>query len=70
MLIGMPEAGKRLGVSGDSTRRALLNAGVRLVRINARALAVEEQDLHAFMASRATYQGKGRPRKSAIEEAS
>lgn len=68
MLIGMPEAGKRLGVSADSARRSLVNAGVPLVRINARALAVEEKDLEAFQAKRATYRGMGRPRKARENE--
>ena len=63
MLIGIPEAGRRLGVSTDSARRALLNAGVELVQINDRALAVEETDLEEFAKTRESYGGRGRPRK-------
>jgi hypothetical protein len=63
MLIGMPEADKGLGISRDRARRALLRAGVPLIRINTRTLAVEEKDLEAFMAARANDRGKGRPRK-------
>lgn len=62
-LIGMPEAARRLGVSSTSARRALLNAGVPLVHINARALAVSERDLAALVASRAGYAGRGRPQQ-------
>ena len=65
-LIGMPEAARRAGVSPTSIRRALMNAGVALVEINAKAKAVEETDLQAFMESRAKigYPGghRGRPR--------
>ncbi len=62
-LIGMPEAGRRLGVSSDSARRALANAGVQMLRVNARAWAVSEKDLKTFMESRADYAGRGRPRR-------
>jgi len=69
-LLGMPEAGTRLGVSGDSAKRALTNAGVPLVRINQKAWAVEEADLQAFIAARqeASYSGRGRPRKVSAAE--
>ncbi len=60
-LIGMPEAGRRLGVSGDSAKRSLENAGVPLVRINAKAWAVEEKDLESFSKGRSGYAGRGRP---------
>lgn len=62
-LIGMPEAAKRANVSPTSIRRALANAGVPLVEINAKAKAVEESDLQAFMERRASsgYAGTGRP---------
>ncbi len=63
-LIGMPEAGRRLGVSSDSARRALVNAGVHMLRVNTRAWAVSEKDLKAFIESRAGYVGRGRPRES------
>lgn len=61
-LIGMSEAARRAGVTTDGIRRALQNAGVPLVEVTARAYAVEETDLQAFLDSR----GKltpGRPRK-------
>lgn len=61
-LIGMPDAGRRLGVAPDSARRALVNAAVPLVRINARAWAVDESDLQVFINRRAGYKGRGRPR--------
>jgi len=63
MLLGMPEAGRRLGMTGNNARRALANAGVPLVKINERAFAVEEKDLETFMQARATYRGRGRPKK-------
>jgi hypothetical protein len=65
----MPEAAKRMKIaSGNSARRALQNAGVPLVRINGRAMAIEEADLDAFIKQRADYSGFGRPRKKATEE--
>jgi hypothetical protein len=67
MVIGMPEAARRLGVARTSAIRALTNAGVPLVRINQKALAVEETDLEAFVAGRAAYGGRGRPRKTAAD---
>ena len=62
-LIGMPEAGRRLGVSGRSAKRALKDAGILLHAINERALAVDESDLEAFILQRAEtgYNGRGRP---------
>jgi hypothetical protein len=64
-LLGMPDAAKRIGVSsGNTARRALQNAGVPLVEINKRAMAVEESDLEAFIEARAGYSGFGRPKKS------
>ena len=62
-LIGMPEAGRRLGVSSRSAKRALRDAGVTLHAINERALAVEEADLETFVAQRLEtgYGGRGRP---------
>jgi hypothetical protein len=60
-LLGMPEAGKRLGISGDSARRAFVNAGIPLVKINERAWAVTEEDLNAFKVLRTGYVGRGRP---------
>lgn len=59
-LIGMTEAGKRMGITGNSARRALQKANVPLVQLNARTFAVTEAALAKFMASRPT---KGRPRK-------
>lgn len=66
MLVGMPDAAKRLGLSnGDSARRALRNAGIPLVQINQKAFAVDEDALAAFVQKRAEYRGMGRPRKGA-----
>lgn len=51
-----------MGVSFRSAKRALKNANVPLVAINERALAVEETDLDAFLATRPDgYTGRGRP---------
>lgn len=63
-LLGMPEAARRMGVSTLSARRALLNAGVPLIKINERAYAIKEEDLTAFIAARQAvgYSGRGRPR--------
>lgn len=60
----MPEAARRAGVTPTSIKRALANASVPLIRINAKAIAVEDSDLEAFMACRQRqgYLGKGRPR--------
>jgi hypothetical protein len=52
----------------DGLRRSLVNAGVPLVRINAKALAVEETDLAAHLARRPNYTF-GRPRKVKSVEA-
>jgi hypothetical protein len=63
----MPEAARRAGFTTTNTvQRALRNAGVALVQINSRALAVEEADLNRFMEerSRAGYSGRGRPTKT------
>ena len=57
-----------MGVSSNSARRALSNAGINLVRINARALAVEEIDLAGFIHVREGYAGMGRPRKEGVAE--
>lgn len=57
----MPEAGRRLGLSSRSAKRALREAGITLHHINARALAVEESDLEALIAKRQGYTGRGRP---------
>ncbi len=60
----MPEAARRLGyTTTNSALRALQNGGVPLVRINARAWAVEETDLQEFMSQREGYTGTGRPPK-------
>lgn len=62
-LIGMPEAAARLGYSdGDSVKRALENAGYPLVKINARAWAVEGKHVEAFKAARGTVVSPGRPK--------
>ncbi len=57
----MPEAAACLGMSSDSVRRALQNAGVKLQRINARAWAVDEKDVKTFADRRESYAGRGRP---------
>jgi hypothetical protein len=59
-LIGMPEAGKRAGVSAASILRSLRNAEVPLVAINGKAFAVEETDLQSFLTKRGDYKF-GRP---------
>ena len=60
-LIGMPEAAKRAGMTPSGIRVALMNAGVSLTRINAKAIAVDETDLAAFVESRGESPGRGRP---------
>ena len=63
-LIGMSEAARRMGLSNaTSARRSLQNAGVRLEAIHARAFAVEESDLEAYIQKRAAMGGftPGRP---------
>jgi hypothetical protein len=68
-LLGMPEAARRMGVSTLSARRALLNAGVPLIRVNERAYAVTAENFAAFLAARQAvgYKGRGRPSKVAAE---
>lgn len=70
MLIGMAEAGKRLGVATSSALRALSNAGVKIVQLSEKAYAVEESDLNDFIAARQAngYKGRGRPRKTPISQ--
>lgn len=65
-LIGMTEAGRRLGVTSNSARRALQNADVPLTIISARSYAVDETDLQAFIDKRVGYKF-GRPRKDVTE---
>ncbi len=60
-LIGMPEAARRAGVSRNSIKRALDNAGIPLVEINGKAFAVEDSDLATFIAARGVSPGRGRP---------
>jgi hypothetical protein len=60
-LIGMPEAGRRAGMTSDGIRRALMNAGASLIRINEKAIAVDERDLAAFVEKRGESPGRGRP---------
>ncbi len=58
MVIGMPEAARRAGYTrGGSVQRALEKAGVKLVKINEKAFAVEESDLEAFLLNRSTKPG-------------
>lgn len=60
----MGEAAKRLGVTSNSARRALQQAGVPLVAISSRAYVVDEVDLQAFIERVGGQRSKGRPRKS------
>lgn len=64
----MPDAAQRIGYTSDGLRRTLIQAGVALVRIHAKAVAVEEADLDAFLGLRRNYIGRGRPRKENICE--
>lgn len=48
-------------MTSDGIRRALMNAGVGLTRINAKAIAVDEAELAAFVARRGESPGRGRP---------
>jgi hypothetical protein len=66
-LIGMSEAGKRTGYTPAAVRRLLQSDGVALVPITARAYAVEESDLEAFILRRGVNPGPGRPRKETTE---
>lgn len=68
-LIGLSEAAKRLGVHAKSAQRTLEEAGVPLVRIHARAFAVEEANLERVIQDRAArgINGPGRPRKNKTE---
>jgi hypothetical protein len=59
--IGMSEAARRMGVAPNSARRSLQNAGVPLIVISARAYAVDEEVLAAFLKTRPEYKGRGRP---------
>ena len=61
-IVGMREAGERIGVKPNAARVALLNAGVPLITISARSFAVDEDELAAFIAKRPEgYKGRGRP---------
>ena len=60
-LIGMPEAGRRAGMTADGVRRSLMNAGISLTRINEKAIAVDEAELAAFVKNRGESPGRGRP---------
>lgn len=68
-LIGMSEAGKRAGYTAAAIRRLLQSEGVTLVPITARAFAVEESELEAFVDRKGTNPGPGRPRKEASKTA-
>lgn len=59
-LIGMAEAGRRMGVTSNSARIALKKAGVPLVFLNATTAQVKESDLESFLKRRP---GIGRPKK-------
>ena len=61
-LIGMTEAGKRVGMTGRGTKTSLVNASVPMVKLSPRFFAVEEADFEVFLAGRpANYKGRGRP---------
>ena len=60
-LIGMPEASALAGMTRAGLRTALMNAGVNIVRINAKALAVSDEDLATFIETRGVSPGRGRP---------
>lgn len=60
-LLGMPEAGKRVGCSADAILERLKTANVPLMRINGRAWAVRTTDLEAFASQ--PPRRRGRPRK-------
>lgn len=67
-LLGMSEAGKRTGYSPAALRRLLQSGGVALVPITARAFAVTEADLEAFIRRNGSNPGPGRPRKHTTED--
>lgn len=65
----MAEAGRRMGVSGRSAKRALRGAGVLLYQ-RGRGFVVAEKALAAFLLARLDYAGRGRPtRKEQTQEA-
>ena len=64
-LIGMPEAARRAGYTHGGLKHALQHdpeMAPKLVRINARALAIEESDLAEWIAKRGPAPGPGRPK--------
>jgi hypothetical protein len=63
VLIGMAEAARRAGTTVDGIRNGLRNAHFPLVEISARALAVEEANLEAYIQQRGINPGPGRSRK-------
>lgn len=73
-LIGMPDAGKELGISPTNAKRTLESAGIALVQINGKAWAVEEKDLQAFKSvfrkRMKGYSGRGRPKEPKNENES
>jgi hypothetical protein len=63
-LIGIPEAALRMGITHGGARAALKNAAVTLVKINERALAVEEAEVQKYIEERGGVVRVGRPRKT------
>lgn len=62
-LLGMPEAGKRMGCSAQTMYKRLTTANVPLIRVNGRAWAVWATDLETFR-NAGQVRGRGRPRKA------
>jgi hypothetical protein len=59
--IGMLEAGRRMGVSARTARRALRDAGVELERIHRNALVVDEKVFDRFLRARTEAEYTNRP---------
>lgn len=66
-LLGMPEAGRRMGCTADAILERLKTANVPLMRINGRAWAVRTTDLEAFASQ--PPRRRGRPRKAQAQGA-
>lgn len=54
----MNEAGRRLNLTGNSVRRAMIKMGTPLIKLNPRAYAVTIQDFDEFKKKK---RGRGRP---------
>lgn len=66
-LLGMPEAGKRVGCSTDAILERLKTANVPMIRVNGRAWAVWASDLEALTSQ--PPRRRGRPRKAQAQGA-